>query len=305
MQDLINAHDKILMEGAIVEQLRHGTSAVLHPTLIHAPLIYDRQGRGDLAALYRGYLETALKANLPFLMCSPTWRTNFERVLNSGITTNINVDAVRFLQDIRNQYPHFSDRIKIGGMMGCKGDAYKPEEGLSCQEAEAFHSWQISELVKAEPDFIIAETLPALEEARGIAIAMEKTSIPGIISFVINRKGCLLDNTPLADVISDIDAATRKKPLGYMVNCSWPAFLNARNQDKNIFKRLIGFLANASSLDHCVLDQSLILELDSITDWANAMLELNEKHRIKILGGCCGTNSEHLKYIALNYQALD
>lgn len=305
MQDLINSHNKILMEGAIVEQLRHRTSAVLHPTLIHAPLIYDQQGRKDLAVLYRDYLETAIKANLPFLMCSPTWRTNFERVLNSGITTSINVDAMRFLQDIRNQYPHFRNMIKIGGMMGCQGDAYQPNEGLSCQEAETFHSWQISELVKAEPDFIIAETLPALEEAKGIAIAIEKTSIPCIISFVINREGCLLDNTPLADAISAIDGASRKKPLGYMVNCSWPAFLNTKNQDKNIFKRLIGFLANASSLDHCVLDQSLTLESDNITEWANAMLELNEKHHIKILGGCCGTTSEHLKYIASKYQTLD
>jgi homocysteine S-methyltransferase len=304
LQDLINSHDKILMEGAIVEQLRHETSVVLHPTLIHAPLIYDRQGREELTALYRGYLEIALKANLPFLMCSPTWRTNFERVLNSGIATNINVDAVRFLQEIRNQYPHFRNMIKIGGMIGCKGDAYQPKEGLSCREAEAFHSWQISELVKAEPDFIIAETLPALEEARGIALAIEKTSIPGIISFVINREGCLLDHTPLADAISDIDGASRKKPLGYMVNCSWPAFLNTRNQDKSIFERLIGFLANASSLDHCVLDQSLILESDSITDWANTMLELNEKHHIKILGGCCGTSSEHLKSLVPKYQTL-
>lgn len=108
MQDLINSHDKILMEGAIVEQLRHGTSAVLHPTLIHAPLVYDREGRERLAALYRSYLEIALKTNLPFLMCSPTWRTNFERVSSSDIATSINVDAVRFLQEIRNQYPHNS-----------------------------------------------------------------------------------------------------------------------------------------------------------------------------------------------------
>ena len=139
MQDLLNYHDKILMEGAIVEQLCHVTSVVLHPTLIHASLIYDRQGRQDLSVLYRSYLEIALKADLPFLMCSPTWLTHFERVLNSGIVTSINVDAVRFMQDIRNQYPHFRNMIKIGGMMGCKGDAYQPEEGLSCREAEACH----------------------------------------------------------------------------------------------------------------------------------------------------------------------
>lgn len=41
------------MEGAIVEQLRHYSSAPLHPTLIHAQLIYDTHGRGILSALYQ------------------------------------------------------------------------------------------------------------------------------------------------------------------------------------------------------------------------------------------------------------
>ena len=28
------------------------------------------------------------------------------------------------------------------------------------------------------------------------------------------------------------------------------------------------------------------------------MIELNEKYGIKILGGCCGTNGDHLMYIS-------
>src|SRR5579863_4910097 len=208
MQKLINAHNKILMEGAIVEQLRYYTSIALHPTLIHAPLIYDMHGRKVLAELYQSYLDLALKANLPFLMCSPTWRTNFERVTSSGINRNINVDAVKFMQEIRNQYPAAKNRIMVGGMIGCKGDAYQPNQGLSCLQARDFHSWQISELAKAEPDFIIAETLPNIEEAKGIARALEATSIPYIISFVINRECCLLDQTPLMDAIEQIDKIT-------------------------------------------------------------------------------------------------
>lgn len=231
MEKLIHSHSKILMEGAIVEQLRHYTSVLLHPTLIHAPLIYDLHGRKVLSELYQSYLAPALEANLPFLMCSPTWRTNFERVMSSGINQNINVDAVKFMQEIRSHYSASKNTIMIGGMMGCEGDAYQPNQGLPCLQARDFHAWQINELAKAEPDFIIAETLPNLEEAKGIAMALEASSIPYIISFVINRDGCLLDQTPLADAIKQIDNLTQKNPLGYMVNCSYPSFLCAEKHN--------------------------------------------------------------------------
>lgn len=285
------------MEGAIVEQLRYCTSINLHPTLIHAPLIYDEHGGKILAELYKKYIEIALNAKLPFIMCSPTWRTNFERVIHSGINKNINVDAVTFMQNIKEEYPDAKNMIKIGGMIGCKGDAYQPNEGLSCLQAQDFHFWQINELIKAKPDFIIAETLPCLEEAKGMALSLEQTDIPYIISFVINKKACLLDNTPLMEAMDNIDAITKKNPIGYMVNCSFPSFLRAEHQEKRLFNRLIGFLANASSLDHCVLNLSSSIQSESVIDWANAMVELNEKFNIKILGGCCGTKHEHLQHI--------
>lgn len=297
MKDLIDSHKKILIEGAIVEQLRYCTSCKLHPTLINAPLIYDIEGREILAALYQNYLEIALKANLPFLMCSPTWRTNFERVVNSALNKNINVDAIKFMKEIRNRYSHARNKIMVGGMMGCKGDAYQPAQGLSCSQARDFHSWQINEIAKATPDFIIAEALPCLEEAKGIALTLEKTSIPYIISFIINRESCLLDKTRLTDAIKNIDTITKINPIGYMVNCSYPSFLCAEHQPKSLFHRLIGFLANASSLDHCALDQASEIKAESEKEWANAMLELNEKYKIKVLGGCCGTSPEYLRHI--------
>ncbi|MBS0289772.1 MAG: homocysteine S-methyltransferase family protein [Proteobacteria bacterium] len=297
MKDLFDSHDKILMEGAIVTQLQHYTSLSLHPTLIHAPLIYDIQGREDLAALYKSYLDIALKAGLPFLMCSPTWLANLEKVKNSDINQNINFDAIKFMQEIKSEYHDAKSPIMVGGLLSCKGDGYKVEQGLDSVEARNFHSWQINQLAKASPDFIIAETLPCLEEAKGIAMALEETTIPYIISFVINREGCLLDKTSLMDAIESIDGITKRNPLGYMVNCSYPSFLCAEIQPKNLFNRLIGFLGNASLLNHCDLDNSMEIKSENEADWASAMLELNKKYKIKVLGGCCGTSSKHLDYL--------
>jgi len=297
MESILEKHNLILMEAAIVEQLRRASGIRLHPNLVHAPLIYDDKGKKELQRLYQDYISIAIRAELPFIMCTPTWRANYKRVTESQVNLNINSDAVRFMKNLRDAQDPGATMIKIGGLVGCKNDCYKPEEGLSVSESETFHSWQIDQLAQAGVDFLIAETLPNIEEAIGIAKAIEKTATPYIISFVINRSGYVLDGTSLWDAVTSIDAATRRKPLCYMVNCSYPTFLCAEKQPTNLFSRLIGYQANASSLSHCDLDESTQLETENIADWGEEMLTLNRKYGMKILGGCCGTGVTHLRYL--------
>lgn len=297
MQQLLENNKLILMEAAIVEPLRRSVDIELHPVLVNAPLIYTADGRDALSGLYQKYIDIALAANIPFLMCTPTWRTNQSRVAETGINPAINRDAVHFLQEIRASRSAAKENIRIGGMIGCKNDCYRPEESLSATEAEQFHAWQLDELKRAGVDFLIAETLPAVEEAIGIARAMERTGLPYFVSFVVSRNGRVLDGTDLNAAIKIIDANTTRKPLGFMVNCAYPTFLCAATQAADVFSRLVGYMANASSLDHCDLDGAEDLLMESVSEWGDVMLEFNRTYGIRVLGGCCGTNEEHLQYI--------
>ncbi len=297
MKSFLEKHNFILMEAAIVERLRRANDISFHPNLVHAPLIYDDKGRKELQRLYQGYISIAIKAELPFIMCTPTWRANYERVTESQANPNINSDIVHFMKDLRDAQDLGATTVKIGGLIGCKNDCYKPEEGLSVSEAEIFHSWQIDQLSQAGVDFLIAETLPNIEEAIGMAKAIEKTAAPYIIGFVINRSGCLLDGTSLSEAVTRIDAATRQQPLCYIVNCSYPTFLCAEKQPTDLFSRLIGYQANASSLDHCDLEGSTQLKAEDIAEWGEEMLTLKRNYGMKILGGCCGTGIAHLRYL--------
>ncbi|MBU0970032.1 MAG: homocysteine S-methyltransferase family protein [Proteobacteria bacterium] len=296
MEKTIKNNQLVLMEGAVVERLRRSDALTLHPLLVNAPLVYDKAGKLALGQIYQGYIDIAVKAKLPFLMCAPTWRASRARIVESRATHSLNQDAVAFMQALRDAQPD-RDRIKIGGLVGCKNDCYKPEQGLSVEDSYAFHSWQIDQLAGAKVDFLIAQTLPNVQEAHGIAKAMEKTGIPYIISFVISRDGRLLDKTSLMAAIAQIDSGTHKTPLGFMVNCAYPTFLCAEEQPPELFDRLIGVQANASSLDHWDLEGSDRLKEDKVSDWGNAMLGLNRSHGVKILGGCCGTSDRHLNYI--------
>lgn len=298
MRDLLEANDLILIEAAVIEQLRRAARVRLHPTLENATLIYDDTGREELSALYRSYISIAAGAGLPFIMCTPTWRANRERLRDSQVNLNVNRHAVRFMQDLRDAQGPRAGTIKIGGLVGPMNDCYKPEEGLSAAGSEELHSWQVDQLAQEGVDFLVAETLPSVEEAIGMAKAMERTAAQYVISFVIDRKGCVLDGTRLSEAVASVDGRTARRPLGYMVNCSYPAFLCAEKQPSELFDRLIGYQANASALQQSELDGAAELRYEDVGVWGEEMLKLNRKYGVKILGGCCGTGAEHLEYLA-------
>ena len=300
LQNIIDQNDFILMEGSIIERLRRSKEIELHPTLVNAPLIYDKAGRVLMAQIYDSYIDIAQQYDTDIFLCTPTWRTNYTRVNDSEYGHQIIYDAVEFLKELRQKRTDLAKRIKISGLVGCKNDCYKPHQALSIQQATEFHTWQINHLTNAGVDFLIAETLPQVDESIGIARAMAQTGLIYFISFVISRDGNVLDGTPLANAIEKVDQNTKRRPAGYMVNCAHPSFLCPGKQPKVVFDRLVGYMGNASSLNHCDLEGAETLQVDSISDWGDKMLELNSDYGIKILGGCCGTGVEHLRYICEN-----
>jgi S-methylmethionine-dependent homocysteine/selenocysteine methylase len=266
-------------------------------------MIYDEAGKSLLEKIYREYLNIAEISDLPIMLLTPTWRTNKERTNKANVDMkNINTDAFVFVDKIRKSYGSFSDKIFIGGLTGGKGDAYKPEEALSEEEAFSFHKEQMQILAKAGVDFLFASTLPALTEAKGIAKAMSATNLEYVISFVIRDSGKLLDGTSLVDAIRVIDDSVFTPPLFYLTNCIHPDVLhkslhNLADKDDILRKRLFGIQANASSKSPEELDTLEHLDADSEQDWAKGMVDLNKKYNLKILGGCCGTDARFISSV--------
>ena len=300
IQKILNDHDFILTEAAVIESLKRSEDVRLHPHLENALLIYENAGRKALSRRYQDFIGVARNADVPIMICTPTWRANQERISAAHVADDVNGDAVKFLAHLKKKWGSWASNIIIGGLVGCKNDCYDPGEGLSKKGAKAFHIRQINQLAKAGVDFLMGATLPGVPEATGIALAMMETQVPYIISFVINNEGRILDGSSLERAFQDIDAVCSRPPLGYMINCSYPSFLNADKQPQSVLSRLIGYQANASSLGHQYLDGSPALQVDDISDWGSLMIALNKTYGVKILGGCCGTSVEHLRYIVRN-----
>ena len=294
---LLATHPKILAECAVAERLRRMPGITLHPTLFNTPLIYGPEdARRAMASIYQEYLGIAAGAGLPLLLTAPTWRLDATRVAAAGVPETINADAVSFLLEIRASHPSPAP-VLVGALTGPQNDCYRPHLAPDADAAEIFHTPQITALAATAADFLLAQTLPALGEALGVARAMAATNKPYLISFCTGTDGRVLDGTPLPDAMDFLDQRLSRPPVGYFVNCTHPRFL-LDAWPPGTLSRLIGIQANASSKDVTRLDGSASTEADSVESWASAMLDLHSTHHVPILGGCCGTTPAHMRSLA-------
>ncbi|RNC66631.1 MAG: homocysteine S-methyltransferase family protein [Desulfuromonadales bacterium] len=304
LEELLATEPVILGEGAVIERLRRDCAVPLHPEIVNAGFIYDPAGRSALETICRQYIGAGEEYGLPLLLSTPTWRANRERLERAGLAgRDVNGDNVRFMAGLRDFCGAYSDRILIGGLLSCRGDAYNPHEALLADEAREFHSFQADALVAAGVDFLLASTLPALSEAAGLAQAMAASGKPYLVSFVVRPEGTLLDGTPLTTAVSLIDATVSPGPVGYLVNCSHAAFFRAalcheRNSSAVVRQRMLGLLANTAALSPEELDGSVELVTEPPGAFADAVAALHGDLGMKILGGCCGTDDRHIRALA-------
>ena len=265
-----------------------------------ASLVYDAAGRAALTELWGEYADIAQRHRLPLLAATPTRRANRERVAASRYDESIIRDNVSLLRALQERT---AAEVYVGGLMGCKGDAYRATDVLPAAEARSFHAWQADLFADAEADYLYAGIMPALPEAIGMAQAMGDSGLAYIISFMIRADGRLLDGTTLHDAIQAIDASVDVQPVCYMTNCVHPTVLYEAlsqpfNSTKLVGDRFWGIQANASRLTPEELDAAADLETSDAGLLADDVLRLRDDKKLRVFGGCCGTDGTHLEEIA-------
>lgn len=305
-ENYLRSDDFILTEGAIVERLKKEYKIKLDSFINHAGIIYNDPN--ILSVLYRQYIEIAKKYDTAIMIMTPTRKVNSETIGQSMYSDrDIITDSCNFLINLRNEYPAFSDKIFIGGLLGCKGDAYRAEGALGAEESYEFHKIQINKYKEARVDFLFAGIMPDVNEATGMAKAMAESEIPYIISFTILKNGCLPDGTSIVNAIRIIDSKVNPKPVGYMSNCIHPSNLKqALENEKNFsdpeLERFLGIQANASTLSPGELDNCGILQQEDFDDMIDEICYLTTKYNFKIFGGCCGTDDVFIEKLAKRLQ---
>ncbi len=284
----------LLTEGSVYELLRRDPRISFDPEIAHGGLVYDELHRELLAGVHREYIRIGRDAGLPVVAFADTWRASAARIARSRFRgRDVNGDNVRFLRDLASR--EGGDAF-VAAYTGPDGDAYRPDLSPGRDRAVELHAPQIDALSAAGVDLIVAATLPAFEEARGIAALLSRSSVPWMLSFVVRRSGTLLDGTPLSEAIERIDDEVERAPLGYGVNCVHPdVFSEAVQRTGRVSERIVALQANASARSPEELDGSEEVEGDTPAEWAAAMQRARRVTALPMVGGCCGTSPDHMK----------
>lgn len=298
LANTIATHAAILSEGSVFELLRRDERIRFDPEIAHAGLIYDERSRDLLGEVHRKYIDIARRHGLPILVFADTWRASGERVAASPFRgRRVNRDNVEFLRSIVTDC---GVQAFVGALTGPRGDAYKPQEAPGESEAMRYHAAQIEELAEAGVDLMMAATLPAFPEARGIARLMSRSAIPWILSFVVRPDGTLLDGTSLSDAIAAIDDTAPSAPLGYSVNCVHPDIARRAlaTLPDALRRRVVAFQGNTSMLAPEEVDGLDHVDTMDPRSFARSIELLKSASHIRVIGGCCGTNEEHIEELA-------
>lgn len=302
-EDIYNSSEIILTEGALVERLKSEFNSEMDDMINHAGLIYTNPKA--LEILYGQYIEIAQKHDLPIMIMTPTRKLNKESLKKSPFhNKNIVHDSCIFLNRLKAKYNNYSHKILIGGLLGCKGDAYSGKKVLDIHEAYIFHKQQAMQFAKENIDFLFAGIMPEINETIGMAKALSETNIPYIISFMMDKDACLLDGTKLSDAIEMIDKESFKSPVCYMTNCIHPTNLlnglsHFNKNNSKFLERFTGIQSNASLLSPEELNNCGILHTEDFDEIVNEMIIIKNNYKFKIFGGCCGTNDKFMESLTI------
>ncbi|WP_116999378.1 homocysteine S-methyltransferase family protein [Desertimonas flava] len=270
------------------------------PDFAAFPLLDSDEGRGAMRSYYDPYLDLAEDQGVGFVFDTPTWRASLDWGARRGFDAirlaAINRRAVEFVAALAAERPGL--QAIVNGVIGPRGDGYIVGSAMSAAEAAAHHGLQARAFAEAGAEMISAVTMTYADEAIGITRAADAVSLPAVISLTVETDGRLPSGQTLGDAIAQIDTAAPTAPAYYMVNCAHPThFIDHLDASAGWAGRIRGVRANASTMSHAELDAATELDRGDIAELADTYAQLDEVLDLRVIGGCCGTDHEHVRTV--------
>jgi homocysteine S-methyltransferase len=260
---------------------------------------------------FRPILEASRAAGHVLLLDTLAWRAHPDFVAapgRSGDLERVNRLAVQRVRELvqsgRGAGGADDDTVLLTGDLGPRGDGYQlADASVTPDLARDYHRAQIEVLARAGVDLLCAYTMTGVAESIGIVRAARDTGLPIVVSPTVETDGTLPDGSPLGTFVERVDEATGGAPLLYMVNCAHPTHLaptlaRARAEGAAWLARFGGLRANSSRKSHAELDDSTELDRGDPQELGREVARLQREYGLRVVGGCCGTDAEHVAEIA-------
>jgi len=271
------------------------------PDFASFPLLGSEDGRAHLDRYFAPYLDLAERTGAGFVLDTATWRANPDWGARLGCDEATLAEVNRLAADYaaglaRNR----TVPIVLNGVLGPRGDGYVVGETMTVDEAASYHSLQARAFAAAGVQMMTALTMTYADEAIGVVEAAKQVDVPVVVSFTVETDGRLPSGQDLGEAIREVDAQTDAAAAYFMVNCAHPThFAQVLENDEPWVGRVQGIRANSSTMSHAELDEAEELDRGYVAGLARAYGELDRTlPHLRVAGGCCGTDIEHLTAIA-------
>ena len=271
------------------------------PDFASFPLLASPDGKEHLDRYFRSYLDLAERLDAGFVLDTATWRANRDWGARLGCDAltlaEVNRRAVDYAAGLASKR---SVPIVLDGVIGPRGDGYVVGATMGVDEAASYHSLQAQAFAAAGAQMITAVTMTYVEEAIGVVEAASSVDVPVVVSFTVETDGRLPSGQALGAAVTQVDEQTGGAAAYFMVNCAHPThFASVLKTGEPWVARVKGIRANSSTMSHAELDVAEELDRGDVAGLAGHYRELQRVlPDLRVVGGCCGTDIEHLTAIA-------
>ena len=182
-----------------------------------------------------------------------------------------------------------NDNILIAGCIAPIEDCYKPELVPDMDTLCSEHYEHVKNLIDAEADFLLAETMMNIQEISAVLNQIHKFEVEYAISLLCRNEFELFSGEPLTEAMSIIE---KFSPEAIMINCIHPS--KAENIIRALEKmtdRPLGVYCNIGKPDFKEGDKmEAVVTPKKYKEYAKRWKELG----VRIIGGCCGTTPEFI-----------
>jgi S-methylmethionine-dependent homocysteine/selenocysteine methylase len=279
------------------------------PQFATFPLLDNPEAVSKMQGMYRNYLDVVAKHGMCALIGGLDYRASPDWAELLGYSpealSEANHKSINFLREVADEYLSDIPEILIQGLIGPRGDAYERNRSITENEAEDYHSVQLTTLKEADVDLALAITFNNVPESIGVARAAKKIGVPLAISLTLDSTSKLNSGPSLAEAITQIDDETDLAPEFYLINCSHPLEYEPAIESGDWINRIRGVRPNASKLEKIALCKIGHLEDGDPIELGEQCGDLARRYpHMDIWGGCCGTWDTHLDQIAKNLRAV-
>jgi len=297
-----NSGTLFLADGGLETDLIYNHGIEIPEFAAHT-LLRDPRTRERVAEYFRPYLALARDHDTGFILDSQTWKAHPHWAGSLGETEDdlrrANRDSIAFIAALRDEFAGNARPIVLNGIIGPTADAYRPETGVTADNAARYHARQIGWLADTEVDMITATTYPHADEAIGVVRAARDAGLPVAVSFTVETDGRLPTGLALPDAVRAVDDATDGAAEYFAVNCAHPDHFFHVLDGSDWTRRIRGVRCNASSRSHAELEACSVLDDGDPEQLGASYVELRRRMPwINVVGGCCGSDLRHVAAIA-------